>query len=62
MSANTLDIELPESLSLRLANKQLSGAQKVKIDLNDYLFKPSSYLHRFSSYPIRLGTHLQVTH
>jgi hypothetical protein len=46
---------------IRLANKQLSGPQKVKIDLVDYLFKPSSYSHRFSSYPIRLDTHLEVT-
>jgi hypothetical protein len=45
----------------RLANKQLSGPQKVKIELVDYLFKPSSYSHRFSSYPIRLDTHLEVT-
>jgi hypothetical protein len=49
------------SMFCRLANKQLSGAQKVKIDLIDYLFKPGSYSHRFSFYPIRLDTYLEVT-
>ena len=34
----------------RLRNKQLSGAQKVQIDLLDYLFEPSSFLHQFNSY------------
>lgn len=28
----------------RLRNKQLSGAQNVRIDLIDYLFEPSSFL------------------
>jgi hypothetical protein len=34
----------------RLRNKQLSGAQKVQIDLIDYLFEPSSFLLKFNSY------------
>jgi hypothetical protein len=39
-----------------VVNNQLSGAGKVEIDLIDFLFKPSSYLYRFNSYPIGLDT------
>jgi hypothetical protein len=34
----------------RLRNKQLSGAQKVQIDLIDYLFEPSSFPLKFNAY------------
>jgi hypothetical protein len=39
-----------------VVNNQLSGAGKVEIDLIHFLFKPSSYLYRFNSYPIGLDT------
>jgi hypothetical protein len=34
----------------RLRNKQLSRAQKVQINLIDYLFEPSNFLLKFNSY------------
>jgi hypothetical protein len=39
-----------EEVNNRLRNKQLSGAQKVQINLIDHLFEPSSFLLKFKSY------------
>ena len=40
-----------QHLNIRVANKQVSGAQKVQLDLLDYLLWFSSYFNRYNSYP-----------
>jgi hypothetical protein len=43
-----------------VVNNQFSGARKVRIGLLGYLFRPNSYLYRFSSYPIKLDISVEV--
>jgi hypothetical protein len=45
---------------IRLANNQLSGAQRSQIELIDFLFRPSNCLYRFNSCLVGLAADFEL--